>query len=88
VALPRARATDRPPPLRRERRAKDHNRLPPIPGHVRQARRFLVLRRTKAHPRLERDSTLDPVAVTAFRLPRGRAIALAIGLRARRRFSR
>src|SRR2546421_717129 len=32
------------------------DRLPPLSRHLRQDRRALVLRRTEAHPRLERDA--------------------------------
>jgi hypothetical protein len=50
---------DRPPRLHRRRQPQDHDRLPPVPRHLRQDRRTLVLRRTQAHPRLERDAIHD-----------------------------
>src|SRR6185436_9347631 len=54
----------RSPRLQRGRRAQDHGRLAPLPGYVHQGRPELVLRRAKAHPRLERDAIAD-------RTPRG-----------------
>ena len=37
----------------RRRRPQDHGRLSPLPTHLQQDRRTLVLRRAKAHSRLE-----------------------------------
>ena len=58
---------DRASPLHRRRQPQDHGRLAPLPRHVRKARWALVLRRSRAHPRLERDAIdLDRVTALSF----------------------
>jgi hypothetical protein len=71
-------------PLHRKRGAKDHDRLAPLPGHVREDRRTLVLRRTQTHPRLERDTAVKSrnVISSAHEAPSEFVTELRAGLRA------
>ena len=54
----------RPPPVHRRRRAQADGRAPPLPRHIRQARRRLAVRRAQALRRLDRDSLFTSLAAT------------------------